>query len=328
MKGNFDQCDKVTLAEEGGYSNHPKDPGGRTLQGITQKTYNAYRDRKKLPRVRLDRKMLGQPDWNAERDEIYRTGYWDTIRGDELPAGVDLITYDISVNSGPGRAAKILQAALIAVGQSIGSSPTPDGVIGLRTIAACRNVNDTAALVADMARRRQAFYKAQEGWKTFGDGWTKRNVRVRDAALTLLNVGIARHTAPTAAETDMAAKAPDAAVPTTSVTVEQTGMATGAALGGATVLTGLKDLLDQCTGYLLPLKDFGGPVAEVVGYALVAIGVISALYGIYTAYVSFRRRDVLQAKTTAAILPGEAGAPPPADEDDGLQAYVPPPVPT
>ncbi|MGB8902004.1 MAG: glycosyl hydrolase 108 family protein [Methylocella sp.] len=90
---NFQACLAFTLKYEGGRSNDPRDPGGRTMEGVTQATYNAYRDKKAL--VRKDVFTIEA----AERDEIYRNEYWDLVNGDVLRAGEDLCVFDFAVNS-------------------------------------------------------------------------------------------------------------------------------------------------------------------------------------------------------------------------------------
>ena len=106
---------------EGGYVNHPRDPGGATNRGITQVTYNGFR-RRHGRALQSVRRLT-----DAEHDYIYRTQYWNRVRGDDLPSGVDLAVYDWGVNSGPARSVKALQRAVGA---------KADGVMGPNTLAA------------------------------------------------------------------------------------------------------------------------------------------------------------------------------------------------
>jgi lysozyme family protein len=107
---NFQACLAFTLKYEGGRSSDPRDPAGRTMQGVTQATYDASRAKKALGR-RDAKKALGRRDvymmGAAERDEIYRNEYWDLINGDMLRPGEDLCVFDFAVNSGVDRARRI-----------------------------------------------------------------------------------------------------------------------------------------------------------------------------------------------------------------------------
>ena len=103
----------------------------------------------------------------------YRTHYWNTIRGDDLPAGIDLMVFDFGVNAGPARAVRLLQEAVGAF---------PDGAIGPATLRAVRGVNDTAALVDRLAAARIAYYRSLGTFAAFGCGWVKRVEQVRQKA--------------------------------------------------------------------------------------------------------------------------------------------------
>ena len=93
------------LAHEGGYSNHPNDPGGPTMKG-TQRVYDGFRKGKGLA-TRSVKSLT-----TAELNEIYVRQYWDAVQGDTLPAGVDYVVLDGALNSGPGRSIMWLQQAL------------------------------------------------------------------------------------------------------------------------------------------------------------------------------------------------------------------------
>lgn len=154
--------DKV-LVHEGGYVNHPDDPGGPTNKGVTQRVYDDYREGRGLPR-RSVKKITA-----AEVFEVYDRRYWDLIKGDHLPIGVDYVVFDGAVNSGVSQSAKWLQRAL-------GSryAGKVDGIIGPTTLDAVRDHPDHDALIAAICARRMAFLKALKTWKTFGKGWTRR----------------------------------------------------------------------------------------------------------------------------------------------------------
>lgn len=176
VASNFDLSLARVLRHEGGYSNHPSDPGGVTLEGIIQRVYDAYRDGKGLKRRPLTAKMRGTSDWEAERDDIYRRNYWDLSRCDELPMGVDYATVDGSVNSGVGQSAKWLQRAV---------GVKADGVIGDVTIAAARKANP-AAVINSMCDQRLAMLKGLKTWPVFGKGWSRRVADVRRDALAMV----------------------------------------------------------------------------------------------------------------------------------------------
>ena len=168
MKGQFEACVKYVFGSEGGFVNHPKDPGGATNMGVTRATLAAWRKRP----VTVDEvKRLTR----AEAERIYRAQYWDTIRGDELPPGVDYAVFDISVNSGPGRAAKFLQQALRI---------EADGVVGSKTIAAAAAVGDVG-LAHEICKRRLNWLSTLSGWRTFGRGWRSRVIAVEKVAVAM-----------------------------------------------------------------------------------------------------------------------------------------------
>ena len=98
VASNFEACLDVTLEWEGGYSNHPDDPGGPTMHGIIQREYNAWRAKHGLAL---------QPVRKISDDEvkaIYRAEYWDAMGCDNLSSGYDLVVFDAAVNNGVGRA--------------------------------------------------------------------------------------------------------------------------------------------------------------------------------------------------------------------------------
>jgi lysozyme family protein len=171
-KHNFSTCLKETLKWEGGYSNHPSDPGGSTNFGVTQARYNEYLKDEGRP-SRTVKKIT-----QAEVGSIYRKYYWDAVRGDELPSGVDLAVFDYGVNSGPYRSIKHLQDVL---------GLDQDGQLGPITMAAI-NKADPKALVKDLCDRRLRFVKGLGNlWKTFRRGWSRRIAGVKATALKMTN---------------------------------------------------------------------------------------------------------------------------------------------
>src|SRR5690349_1648581 len=107
MRANFDASLAAVLHHEGGYVNHPRDPGGATNKGVTQKTYDNWRVDHGLPPQSV---RLITP---AEVMAVYKRRYWDAVKGDSLPAGLDYCLFDLAVNSGPVRAITFLQEALL-----------------------------------------------------------------------------------------------------------------------------------------------------------------------------------------------------------------------
>jgi lysozyme family protein len=169
MKRNFARSLEAVLKEEGGYSNHPKDPGGATNLGVTQRVYDAWlKNNGKAPRSVRDIAR-------AEVESIYYQQYWLAVRGDQLPDGVDLAMFDYAVNSGPGRAIKDLQRVL---GVKV------DGGIGNVTLAAVAAA-DPIKLVNDLLDTRMRFLKDLSTWSTFGRGWSVRVSRVRAQAVEM-----------------------------------------------------------------------------------------------------------------------------------------------
>ena len=165
----FARCLDMIFAHEGGFVDHPDDPGGATNMGITHKTLAAWRD---VPVTVADVRALTR----AEAGEIYRANYWNALHCDGLPAGVDLVVFDFGVNAGVGRAAKLLQR-LVHVEQ--------DGQVGPITLAATRAM-DAAHIVEAFSAGRMDHYRALRHWDTFGRGWTRRTHEIRDAALAML----------------------------------------------------------------------------------------------------------------------------------------------
>ena len=157
MKDNFDEALKAVLHHEGGFSHHPADPGGMTNLGVTKRVWEewvGHQVDEKAMRA-LTPEMVGP---------MYKAKYWDKIKGDDLPAGVDYAVFDAAVNSGPGRAAKWLQACV---------GVEPDGGIGPKTLAAVAKF-DPAELVDDYGKRRLSFLMDLPHWPTFGKGWGRR----------------------------------------------------------------------------------------------------------------------------------------------------------
>lgn len=119
----FDRALPHVLVHEGGKVDHPKDPGGRTNKGVTQRVYNAWRSKSNLPP--RDVYLIADMEVAA----IYRFQYWDAIMGDRLPEGVGYVVFDGAVNSGPKQSIKWLQRALSSL-----YTGKVDGVMGALTL--------------------------------------------------------------------------------------------------------------------------------------------------------------------------------------------------
>lgn len=169
MKDNFEQCLALVLKHEGGYVNNPKDPGGMTNLGVTKKVWEEYVGH---PVDETAMRALGPSDVGP----LYKKNYWDKIKGDDLPNGVDYACFDLSVNSGVSRAAKILQ-------QAVGVNA--DGAIGPATLAAVASQNPRD-LATEICERRQKFLEGLPTFATFGKGWTRRVQEVEKVAFEMV----------------------------------------------------------------------------------------------------------------------------------------------
>ena len=167
MKDNFAACLAHVLKYEGGWSDHPKDPGGATNYGITLRTYSAW-----LKRPASKAALLGIA--HTEVAAIYRAEYWNAVRGDDLPPGLDLVAFDAAVNSGPSRAAKWLQTAV---------GTNADGKIGPATIAVAGRAGPDA--IKRACATRMQFLRSLETWPVFGKGWSARVAATEALALQM-----------------------------------------------------------------------------------------------------------------------------------------------
>ncbi len=151
MQGNFAPCLAFTLKFEGGWSDHPRDPGGATMKGVTLATFSAYLGKRatKTELRNISNQQLG---------DIYRRRYWNAIDGDKKPAGVDLMLFDIAVNSGVARAYKFDDR--------------------------CRHLPPAERIDA-LDRLRMGFYRHLPTWPVFGKGWSRRETACHALALKM-----------------------------------------------------------------------------------------------------------------------------------------------
>jgi len=165
---NFETCLEFVLKFEGGYVNHPRDPGGPTNLGITQATLSGW----------LKRAASISDVKNLTIDgarPIYQVKYWMPVFGDDMPAGVDLALFDWGVNGGCRKAASDLQEVL---------GVTVDGIIGTETLEATSKQRPEF-IVRAVCDRRMTFYKSLGTWDVFGRGWSNRIDAVETLALQL-----------------------------------------------------------------------------------------------------------------------------------------------
>jgi len=169
MENNFEQCFALVLRNEGGYVDNPHDPGGATNLGCTKDTWEAWVGH---PVTKDDIRALTPADVMP----LYRAKYWNPIKGDDLPYGVDYAVFDFAINSGPSRAAKTLQSVL---------NVAADGQIGPATLAALETANprDVATQVCDA---RLAFLQSLPTYSMFGAGWSRRVLEVETEAFKMV----------------------------------------------------------------------------------------------------------------------------------------------
>ena len=168
MRENFEKSLAELLKHEGGFVNHPSDPGGATNLGVTQAVWEDWIDR-----VVSEENMKALTP--AKVAPLYREMYWDRIKGDKLPSGVDYLVFDAAVNSGVSRAAKWLQMTVGAVA---------DGAIGEQTLKQVLLTNPQM-IIDKYCSIRLEFLKGRSTWPTFGKGWERRVEEVRVTALKM-----------------------------------------------------------------------------------------------------------------------------------------------
>lgn len=177
MSSRLDAALSFVLKWEGGYVNHPNDPGGATNKGVTQRTYDAWRLRQGAPRSAVSAISA------AEVRAIYEADYWLAAHCDELPAPLDLVVFDTAVNMGVGRAVRFLQ---LAVGERA------DGEFGPLTREAARAADPRTA-AANACDTRGQYYeqlvRANSKLNVFLRGWMNRLEALRAEAIAQAVVG-------------------------------------------------------------------------------------------------------------------------------------------
>ena len=163
---NFEEALEHVLKHEGGFVHHPSDPGGMTNLGVTKAVWDDW-----IKRESTEDEMRNLKP--ADVIDLYKKLYWDRVKGDDLPSGLNYCVFDAAVNSGTGRAAKWLQECVGAVA---------DGAIGAKTLAKVK-AHDADALVNAYCDLRLNFLKSLKTFDTFGKGWSRRVEGVRQTAL-------------------------------------------------------------------------------------------------------------------------------------------------
>ena len=177
MISNWQKSFELMLASEGGFTNDERDNGnklpdgrkGSTMLGVTQYNWEqhvghqvTHDDMRKLTAVDVE--------------PLYKKKYWDVVRADELPSGIDYLVFDMGVNAGPGRSIKLMQSAL---------GVTPDGGFGAITMAAVQAA-DPVELIEKFSQEKEAFYRSLDSFTVYGTGWLNRVAAVKLKASSML----------------------------------------------------------------------------------------------------------------------------------------------
>lgn len=283
-KETYDESLKAVLEWEGGYTNDAADPGGPTNWGITI----------------FDARMYWKADASAAdvrqmplsvAKEIYRSKYWDALRCDEMPPGVDYCVFDYGVNSGISRSAKVLQRLLGVM---------VDGKIGNETLEALMEA-DPKKIISDMCDERLAFLQGLSTWGTFGNGWGRRVRGVRQISLGMVNK-YPNKPRPAPVLVAPAPAAPPSVVQTSAKAIEPPKTITQSPIGNGAVVAGaggaatlVSQVWDAITSAPQSVLEMLGTLASkpVFWICLVIIGA-----GVY---VWWKRKQQLAAVAAAGI---------------------------
>jgi lysozyme family protein len=173
MLSNWDKSFELVIAHEGGFTNDQRDPGnhlpdgrqGCTMWGCTQANWEAYVGHKV---TQDDMKALKKDDVKP----LYKKNYWDAVKGDDLPSGVDYAAFDFAINAGPAASRKMIQHAL---------NVPADGAFGPATLSAIQAANGKD-LLQKFSEAKTAFYKSLPTFATYGAGWLRRVADVEKVA--------------------------------------------------------------------------------------------------------------------------------------------------
>ena len=170
MNANWQQAFEQMLKSEGGFTDDERDNGnklpdgrkGSTMLGVTQYNWEAHVGHQ----VTHDDMRKLTP---ADVEPLYKKKYWDVVRADELPSGIDYMVFDMGVNAGPGRSIKLLQTAV---------GVTADGGLGPITMAATWAA-DPKVLIEKISQAKEDFYRSLDTFDTYGQGWLNRVADVK-----------------------------------------------------------------------------------------------------------------------------------------------------
>ena len=176
MIENWDKAFALVIKSEGGFTSDPHDAGnhlpdgrpGCTMWGCTQANWESYIGHQ----VTWDDMKALKPD---DVKPLYKRDYWDAVKGDELPGGVDYAAFDFAINAGPGASRKMIQRAL---------GVTADGAIGPATMAAIKATNGKVFL-DKFSQAKRDFYIGLHNPK-YEKGWLARVDTVKDIATVML----------------------------------------------------------------------------------------------------------------------------------------------
>ena len=180
MKKNWENFFQMLIKHEGGFTDDQRDKGnsqgdghgnvGSTMLGVTAYNWAKYTGK---PAPISVMKQLTVDDVK----DFYKKLYWDKVKADDLPSGVDVSCADLCVNAGPGRAAKILQRVVGA---------KPDGAIGPNTLKAVFN-HEAKEILEKYYDQRESFYRRLKDYEHYGRGWSRRNKETLEKAMKLLD---------------------------------------------------------------------------------------------------------------------------------------------
>jgi lysozyme family protein len=153
MQANFAKCLTEVLKHEGGFVDHPDDPGGATNWGVTERVARSHGYTGHMRDLTV-----------TTAKSIYRKDYWDAVRAEDLPPVIRYAVFDAAVNSGVGQSTRWLQRAL---------GVADDGRIGPLTIAAA-TMAEPDVLLRKMLSQRLKFMTSLSNWPSFSRGWARR----------------------------------------------------------------------------------------------------------------------------------------------------------
>lgn len=255
MQNNFAAALAYVRKDEGGNDDDPRDHGGRTSRGITQREYDAWN--------RLHQRQT-RDVWTATEDEvnaIYREQYWNPYC-DQLPSGLDYCFFDISVNAGRSRAVKTFQKVL---GVNV------DGMVGQVTLEAIKNYPDHIELIKKVSNERRRWYQSLAQFPIYGRGWLNRVDHCERGAITLVAGSTYEKPVTQSKKAKDAKPAGPAASPETST----------AATGGLGTITAI---LEQLRQSLEPYQYIIKPVM----YLTLALTMAAAGYTVWS-FIKARR---------------------------------------